>query len=157
MLSARYKHRCIGTSTVHGYKHCLQAQVHRYKHRYVGTSTVNRCKHRYIGTSTGYKHSAMSALQSARNDKMRINSQRNLGAAMEQAAVRLAGPATSHGCSIHCELCQMHETQWIRLCEFVPCCCAPNTPIVHHVLARFATACEMAMQHFAPGHHCSIL
>lgn len=35
-------------------------------------------------------------MQSARNDKMRINSQRNLGAAMEQAAVGL--PASSLYC-----------------------------------------------------------
>ena len=120
MLSARYKHRYIGISTVHG-----------YKHRYIGTSTGY--KHRYIGTSTGYKHSIMSALQSARNDKMRINSQRNLGAAMEQAAVRLAGPPTSYGCSMLCDSCQMYKIKWVRLCESVSCYCAPNTPIVQHV------------------------
>ena len=64
----------------------------------------HRYKHRYIGRSTGYKHRSMSALQSARNDKMRINSQRNLGAAMEQAAVRLAGPPASCG---FCTLCDI--------------------------------------------------
>ena len=35
-------------------------------------------------------------VQSARNDKMRINSQRNLGAAMELAAVRPPPPSAPH-------------------------------------------------------------
>ena len=76
---------------------------HRYKHRYMGTSTVP------------------CALQSARNDKMRINSQRNLGAAMEQAAVRLAGPPASCGCYTLCDIIDRCMGQALCICVMLLC------------------------------------